>query len=347
MIWTLHTFFFFWAVNLQLLSGLHSLLFLGVVGFLFVFTVGEHGLPAHTAVASACLQLVWCLWSHFSSSSMITNVLTPFLSKPPLSRPSVDVSMLGRAGGGTVHVCYTVNVCYTSSNFQRVFYALHLLNSWQQVPGLGLGVPTFFYLDFSFLVIVFFSPLFYFFNLFCVKTLNLYSLRNLCTTDTELAAERLRTNLRTWSTLMFGYTKSECGPCAVIVQKKKKPSPYSVCKVVWPIPSECSWWKKLQKFWSPGRGCANITILCPEELNILFFFFCILWHLFFTEGDLQSIVVLKKSRTSSRCLDATCFFFPFRFLTLTFLTAVQFAFPCIDWVAVEAIYWSLVISTNV
>lgn len=44
----------------------------------------------------------------------------PFLSKPPFGRPSVDVSMLGRAGGGTVHVCYTVNVCYTSSNFSTV-----------------------------------------------------------------------------------------------------------------------------------------------------------------------------------------------------------------------------------
>lgn len=126
-------------------------------------------------------------------------------------------------------------------------------------------------------------------------------------------------------------------------KRKIKPSPYSVCKVVWPILSECSWWKKLK---NSGVMVENVPISQSDAQCWIIFFFCILWHLFFTEGP----TVNRRSKempnvvTLSRC---NVFFFPFRFLTLTFLTAVQFAFPCIDWVAVEAIYWSLVISTNV
>lgn len=207
----------------------------------------------------------------------------------------------------------TIVQTFQLSSFQpRVFYALHLLNPWQQAPGLGLGVPTFFYLDFSFLVVVFFSPLFLFFNLFCVTTLNLHSLRNLCTTDTELAAERLRTDLRTWSTLIFGYTKSECGPGAAIVQKKEKekPSPYSVCKVVWPILSECSWWKEMTKM--SGVVVEDVPISQSyAQKSWIFFFFFAFCGICFSLRDLQSIVVVKECRTSSRCLDATCFFFFF------------------------------------
>lgn len=137
-----------------------------------------------------------------------------------------------------------------------------LPNSWQHLTcftGLLLSCGDFFSHFFFFV-----QPIFK-----ICKTLNLYSLQNICTTDTKLATEHLQTILCTRPTLIFGYTKSS-DLCRIA---PKKGDPTVDVKLVdqyfLSVHDE-----KMTAFWCHGRGYANITILCSKMNICLHFVAC-------------------------------------------------------------------------